>query len=181
MLQTRHRPDKENVVHRPPKTPGPVKSIVSGKNPVKTPFHDKNQAFNNTFKKSVAFGDPQQQSDLSKFDAFQTPGTLSYRPMDPGSNLTRLAPRRILGGKDLNTGQTPFHAPPSTIKPFNNAQGVEAWSPPFTKTRQRRSSRKSSMGIRISPVKDMAVEDIDLGDIEYMPPTAVGTNPSIRR
>jgi hypothetical protein len=48
MLQTRHRPDKENVVHRPPKTHGPVKSIISNKNPVKTPFHDKNQGFSNT-------------------------------------------------------------------------------------------------------------------------------------
>jgi hypothetical protein len=74
MLQTRHRPDKENVVARPQKTPGPVKSIISGKNPAKTPFHDKNQALTNTFKESVAFGDS-QHSDLSKFDAFQTPGT----------------------------------------------------------------------------------------------------------
>jgi hypothetical protein len=180
MLQTRHRPDKENVVARPPKTPGPVKSIISGKNPAKTPFHDKNQAFTNTLKKSVAFGDP-QQSDLSKFDAFQTPGTGPYRTTDAGSNLTRLAPRRILGGKDLNTRQTPFHAPPSTIKPFNNAEGVEAWSPPFTKRTQRRSSRKSSMGIRISPVKDTAAKDIDFGDIEYMPPTAVGTKPLQKR
>jgi hypothetical protein len=86
-----------------------------------------------------------------------------------------VAPRRILGGKDLNTRQTPFHAPPSTIKPFNNAEGADAWSPPFTRPTHRRHSRKSSLGLRISPVKDVPVMDIDVADIEYMPPTAQGT------
>ena len=86
-----------------------------------------------------------------------------------------VAPRRILSGKDLNTRQTPFHAPPSTIKPFNNAQGADAWSPPFTRPTHRRHSRKSSLGISISPVKDVPVKDVDVEDIEYMPPTAQGT------
>jgi len=30
------------------------------------------------------------------------------------------------------------------------------------------------MGLRISPVKDLAVRDTELGEIEYMPPTAIG-------
>jgi len=30
------------------------------------------------------------------------------------------------------------------------------------------------MGLRISPVKDFAVRDAELGEIEYMPPTAIG-------
>jgi hypothetical protein len=71
MLQPRHRPDKENQVHRPPKTPGLGKSVNS-KNPLKTPFNDGNHnAIRTTVKKSVAFG----QLDTSKFDAFQTPGS----------------------------------------------------------------------------------------------------------
>jgi hypothetical protein len=74
MLQTRHRPDKENQVHRPPKTPGPAKSTIS-RNPLKTPFHDDNHAqphARTTVKKSVAFGQP------PKFDAFQTPGYIPF-------------------------------------------------------------------------------------------------------
>jgi len=78
MLHSRHRPDKENQVLRPPKTPGPGKSIIS-KNPPKTPFHDENHAQttfrHTTVKKSVAFG---QSVDTSKFDAFQTPGASSW-------------------------------------------------------------------------------------------------------
>ena len=72
MLQSRHRPDKENQVHRLPKTPGPGKSIISAKTPFKTPFHDENQTqkARTTVKKSVAFG----ESDISKVDVFQTPG-----------------------------------------------------------------------------------------------------------
>jgi hypothetical protein len=89
-----------------------------------------------------------------------------------------LAPRRILGGKDLNTRQTPFHAPPSTIKPFNNGQGGDAWSPPFTKPTHRRHSRKSSLGLRISPVKDVSSVGVDdAADIEYMPPAPKGYIP----
>lgn len=77
----------------------------------------------------------------------------------------------------MNTRQTPFHAPPSTIKPFNNAQGADAWSPPFTRPTHRRHSRKSSIGLRISPVKDVPVKDPDnVEEIEYMPPTAEGTD-----
>ena len=73
MLQPRHRPDKENQVHRLPKTPGTVKSIIS-KNPLKTPFYDEDHAHaRTTIKKSVAFG---QSLDTSKFDAFQTPGSI---------------------------------------------------------------------------------------------------------
>ena len=63
MLQTRHRADKENQVHRPPKTPAPGKSIIA-----KTPFHDENNNVTRTAKKSVVFG----QAD--KHDVFQTPG-----------------------------------------------------------------------------------------------------------
>jgi hypothetical protein len=84
-----------------------------------------------------------------------------------------IAPRRILGGKDLNTRQTPFHAPPSTIKPFNN-QGGDAWSPPFTKPTHRRHSRRASIGVRISPVKDVPLKDVDVAEIEYMPPAMEG-------
>ena len=169
MLQPRHRPDKENQVLRHPKTPGPGKSIIS-KNPLKTPFHDDAQTTSRhtTVKKSVAFG---QSVDTSKFDAFQTPGASLV-----GFCADDVAPRRILGGKDLNTRQTPFHAPPSTIKPFNNTQGADAWSPPFTKPTHRRHSRKSSLGIRISPVENVPVNDFDIEDIEYMPPTAQGTS-----
>lgn len=75
MLQPRHRPDKENQVHRLPKTPGPGKSIIS-KNPLKTPFHDENhtQKFHQTGKKSVVFGQSANQPDPSKLNVFQTPG-----------------------------------------------------------------------------------------------------------
>lgn len=71
MLQTRHRADKENQVHRPPKTPGPGKSIISHK----TPFHDENhtQHVRTAVKKSVAFGGSANE-DTSKVDMFQTPG-----------------------------------------------------------------------------------------------------------
>jgi len=62
MLQTRHRADKENQVHRPPKTPGAGKSIIA-----KTPFHDENNVVR-TVKKSVVFGQP------DRHDVFQTPG-----------------------------------------------------------------------------------------------------------
>jgi hypothetical protein len=78
MLQTRHRPDKENEVQRLPKTPGPGKSIIS-KNNFKTPFQDENHSSQplarTTAKKSVAFGQSASQSDASKFDVFQTPGS----------------------------------------------------------------------------------------------------------
>ena len=74
MLQPRNRPDKENQIYRPPKTPVPGKSIIS-KNPLKTPFHEDHHALRPTGKKSVAFG---QSVDTSKFDAFQTPGTLPF-------------------------------------------------------------------------------------------------------
>ena len=78
----------------------------------------------------------------------------------------------------MNTRQTPFHAPPSMIKTFNNVQGTDAWSPPFTRPIHRRHSRKSSLGVRISPVKDdLSVENVDMEEIEYMPPTAQGTLP----
>lgn len=90
--------------------------------------------------------------------------------------LLMTAPRRILGGKDLNTRHTPFHAPPSTIKPFKD-QGADTWSPPFTRPTHRRHSRKSSIGVRISPVKgiqELVVRDVDVPDIEYMPPTTKG-------
>jgi hypothetical protein len=83
------------------------------------------------------------------------------------------APRRILGGKDLNTHQTPFRAPPPTIKPFDTHE-PDAWSPPFTRPTHRRHSRKSSLGIRISPVKVVPAPDVEVEDVEYMPPTAVG-------
>src|SRR5579859_8015030 len=132
MLQARHRPDKENQVHRPPKTPGPGKSVLA-KNPLKTPFHDENShPLRTTTKKVVGFGQPATQADSSKLNAFQTPGTIR------SWQLLIVAPRRILGGKDLNTRQTPFHAPPSTIKPFNGLQGGDAWSPPFTRPTHRR-------------------------------------------
>jgi hypothetical protein len=170
MLQPRHRPDKENQVLRLPKTPGPGKSIIS-KNPLKTPLNDENYSETTfrrtTVKKSVAFG---QSVDTSTFDAFQTPGG----PLT-GFHADDVAPRRILGGKDLNTRQTPFHAPLPTIKPLNNAQGADAWSPPFTRPTHRRHSRKSSLGIRASPVKDVPVMEVDTEDIEYMPPTVQGT------
>jgi len=73
LLQSRHRPDKENQVHRPPKTPGPAKSIIH-KVPPKTPFNDENHVAPRTGKKSVAFGQSNTKLDTSKFDAFQTPG-----------------------------------------------------------------------------------------------------------
>jgi hypothetical protein len=78
MLQPRHRPDKENQIHRLPKTPGPGKSIIS-KNPLKTPFHDENhtQKFHQTGKKAVIFGQSASRPDPSKLDVFQTPG-MSY-------------------------------------------------------------------------------------------------------
>lgn len=78
MLQTRHRPDKENQVHRPPKTPGPGKSIIA-----KTPFHDENHTnVIRTVKKSVVFGQP------DKNDVFQTPGMSSLRNCGHGSSET---------------------------------------------------------------------------------------------
>jgi len=87
--------------------------------------------------------------------------------------VVTVAPRRILGGKDLNTQQTPFQS----AKP----QGQEdAWSPPFTRPTHRRTSRRQSIGVRISPVKDVPVVQavsVDVEDIEYMPPTAPGPFP----
>jgi hypothetical protein len=78
MLQTRHRPDKENQVHRPPKTPGPGKSIIA-----KTPFHDENHTnVIRTVKKSVAFGQP------DKNDVFQTPGNSGAKCCGNGSSKT---------------------------------------------------------------------------------------------
>jgi hypothetical protein len=79
MLQPRHRPDKENQVHRLPKTPGPGKSIIS-KNPLKTPFHDENhtQKFHQTAKKAVVFGQSTNQPDPTKLNVFQTPGIRFY-------------------------------------------------------------------------------------------------------
>lgn len=74
MLLPRHRPDKENQVHRLPKTPGPAKSIIH-KVPPKTPFNDENYLLPRTGKKSVVFGQSTTNLDHSKFDAFQTPGT----------------------------------------------------------------------------------------------------------
>jgi hypothetical protein len=168
MLQPRHRPDKENQIHRPPKTPGPTKSIIH-KVPPKTPFNDENHVAPRTAKKSVVFGQSSTTNlDTSKFDAFQTPGShLLF--------LTKLAPRRVLGGKDLNTRQTPFQAPPSTIKPLHNTHGTDAWSPPFTRPTHRRTSRKASLGLRISPVKDdIPIQDVDVPEVEYMPPTSDG-------
>jgi hypothetical protein len=160
MLQTRHRPDKENQVHRLPKTPGQVKSIIH-----KTPFHDESQNVLRTGKKSVNF-------DGYKFNAFQTPGKTS-----PWLRVLMVAPRRVLGGKDLNTRQTSFHAPPShCAKYFSTAHG-KAWSPPFTRSTHRRHSRKSSLGLRTSPVKNIDIQDdvdVDVEDIEYMPPTPEG-------
>lgn len=87
--------------------------------------------------------------------------------------MVMVAPRRILGGKDLNTRQTPFQS----AKP--QGQG-DAWSPPFTRPTHRRTSRRQSIGVRISPVKDVQVAQdipIDVEDIEYMPPTAPGLFP----
>ena len=92
-----------------------------------------------------------------------------------------VAPRRILGGKDLNTRQTPFQS----VKPMQGhaaaggGGGGDVWSPPFTKPTHRRTSRRQSVGVRISPVKDVpAVQTVsaDVEDIEYMPPTAAGSS-----
>ena len=70
---------------------------------------------------------------------------------------------------------TPFYAPPSTVKPFNDTYG-EAWSPPFTRPSHRRHSRKSSIGLKASPVKHVEIkDDVEIPDIEYMPPTPEGT------
>ena len=72
MLQTRHRPDKENQVFWAPKTPAVGKS-TSSKNPLKTPFKDENLLGHNgnrTVKKVGGF----DQQDPSKFNSFQTPG-----------------------------------------------------------------------------------------------------------
>src|SRR5271156_4682973 len=149
-IQSRHRPDKENLVL---KTPGPQKSFTHSNKPTiphKTPCHDENHSHApRTIKKSVAFG---------QTDAFQTP-----------------APRRVLAGKDLNTRHTPFHAPPSTIKPFKDTHAADPFSPPFNKpTTHRRTSRKASIG-RASPVKGTAeMAKAEVQDIEYMPPSAQG-------
>ena len=84
-----------------------------------------------------------------------------------------VAPRRILGGKDLNSRHTPFQPPPSTAKQFKNAQGGDAWSPPFSRPTYRRQSRRSSIGIRSSPVEAVVVKDFE-EEIEYMPPGPAG-------
>lgn len=173
MLQTRHRPDKENQVQRLPKTPGPGKAAIS-KSLLKTPFHDENHAAHNiartTAKKSVAFGRSPTHTNNAKFDAFQTPGIAICALF-----VDYIAPRRILGGKDLNTLQIPFRDPPPTIKPFDTHE-PDAWSPPFTRPTHRRHSRKSSIGIKLSPVKVVPAPGVEVDDIEYMPPTAVGFN-----
>src|SRR5271169_479954 len=99
MLQPRHRPDKENQIHRLPKTPGPSKSIVS-KNPLKTPFHEENHTSQlhgrTTTKKSVAFG---QSVDTSKFDAFQTPGLHLVPPLSSPFVLMFCSPTTNSSGK----------------------------------------------------------------------------------
>jgi len=159
MLQTRHRADKENQVHRPPKTPAPGKSIIA-----KTPFHDENNVVR-TVKKSVVFGQP------DRHDVFQTPGKSCLLC----GGILIVAPRRILGGKDLNTRQTPFQS----VKPMQGQQGGDVWSPPFTRPTHRRTSRRQSTGVRVSPVKsfpDVQTVSAEVEDIEYMPPTAPGNH-----
>jgi len=84
-----------------------------------------------------------------------------------------VAPRRILGGKDLNTRQTPFQS----VKPMQGQQGGDVWSPPFTRPTHRRTSRRQSTGVRVSPAKgvpDVQTVSAEVEDIEYMPPTAPG-------
>jgi hypothetical protein len=116
MLQPRHRSDKENQVHRLPKTPGPGKSIIS-KNPLKTPFHDENhsQKFHQTAKKSVVFGQSTNQPDPTKLNVFQTPGIRFSLNTDDSSST--------------NPGRKGFEYETHTLScPSIHNQTVQQWS-----------------------------------------------------